>query len=176
MPTTNQKFSWTNQRIEAMRKASYWEEIGRVRSLSDLCNRSSVCAGLFCAFLVAACILLSYPVAEMGFQDDWSYVRTALDFARTGHFIYNGWATAMLGWIIPWSALFIKIFGFSFTLVRLSMLPVTMACIYLIHANLVRFGISNRNAILGTLTIGLSPVFLPMAAGYMTDVAGLFVI
>jgi hypothetical protein len=112
----------------------------------------------------------------MGFQDDWSYIRTALEFARTGHFVYNGWATAMLGWIIPWSALFIKAFGFSFTIVRLSMLPVTMACIYLFHANLVRFGISGRNAVVGALTLGLSPVFLPMAASYMTDVAGLFVI
>ena len=82
----------------------------------------------------------------------------------------------MLGWIIPWSALFIKVFGFSFTLVRLSMLPVTMACIYLVHANLLRFGIRDRNAVLGALTVGLSPIFLPMAAGYMTDVAGLFVI
>jgi hypothetical protein len=141
-----------------------------------MCKQRPGCAGLFCACIVAACVLLTYPVAEMGFQDDWSYVRTALDFARTGHFIYNGWATAMLGWIIPWSALFIKVFGFSFTLVRFSMLPVTMACVYLFHANLVRFGIRDRNAVLGTLTLGLSPIFLPMAAGYMTDVAGLFVI
>jgi hypothetical protein len=132
--------------------------------------------GLICACIVAACVLLTYPVAEMGFQDDWSYIRTALEFARTGHFVYNGWATAMLGWIIPWSALFIKAFGFSFTIVRLSMLPVTMACIYLFHANLVRFGIRSRNAVLGALTLGLSPIFLPMTASYMTDVAGLFVI
>jgi hypothetical protein len=132
--------------------------------------------GLVCACIVAACVFLTYPVAEMGFQDDWSYVRTALDFARTGRFVYNGWATAMLGWIIPWSALFIKVFGFSFTLVRLSMLPVTMACIYLFHANLVRFGIRDRNAVLGALAIGLSPIFVPMAASYMTDVPGLFVI
>src|SRR6266851_4676176 len=132
--------------------------------------------GLTCALLVAASVLAAYPVAEMGFQDDWSYIRTALEFARTGHFVYNGWATAMLGWIVPWSALFIKAFGFSFTVVRLSMLPVTMACIYLFHASLVRFGIRGRNAVLGALTLGLSPIFLPMAASYMTDVAGLFVI
>src|SRR5260370_12185196 len=135
-----------------------------------------VCNGLICACIVAAGVLLTYPVAEMGFQDDWSYIRPALEFARTGHFVYNGWATAMLGWIIPWSALFIKVFGFSFTIVRLSMLPVTMACIYLFHASLVRFGISGRNAVLGALTLGLSPTFLPMAASYMTDVPGLFVI
>ncbi len=132
--------------------------------------------GQICALLVAASVLAAYPVAEMGFQDDWSYIRTALEFARTGRFVYNGWATAMLGWIIPWSALFIKAFGFSFTIVRLSILPVTMTCIYLFHASLVRFGIRGRNAVLGALTLGLSPIFLPMAASYMTDVPGLFVI
>src|SRR5258705_8111621 len=132
--------------------------------------------GLICALIVAASVLAAYPVAEMGFQDDWSYIRTALEFERTGRFVYNGWATAILGWIIPWSALFIKTFGFSFTIVRLSILPVTMACIYLFHESLVRFGIRGRNAVLGALTLGLSPIFLPMAASYMTHAAALFVI
>lgn len=156
---------------------SVFEEKWRVRFLSDISRHwRSQRNGLICSCIVSVCVLLTYPVAEMGFQDDWSYIRTALEFARTGHFVYNGWATAMLGWIIPWSALFIKLFGFSFTLVRFSMLPVTMACVYLFHANLVRFGIRDRDAVLGTLTLGLSPIFLPMAASYMTDVAGLFVI
>ena len=165
------------RRIVALLKVLASEEKWRERFLPDMDRHQRPQRdGLICAFVVAVCVLLTYPVAEMGFQDDWSYVRTALEFARTGQFVYNGWATAMLGWIIPWSALFIKVFGFSFTLVRLSMLPVTMASIYLFHANLIRFGIRGRNAMLGALTLGLSPVFVPMAASYMTDVPGLFVI
>ncbi len=117
-----------------------------------------------------------YPVAAMPFGDDFSYTKTALEFARTGHFVYNGWATAMLGWLIPWGALFIKLFGFSFTAVRLSMLPIAMATVYLFHDILRRFGINPANAVLGTLTMALSPLFLPLASTYMTDVPGLFVI
>ena len=64
--------------------------------------------GIICACVPAVLLLVSWPVAEMGFVDDWSYVKTALVFARTGHIVYNGWATAMLGWAIPWAALFIK--------------------------------------------------------------------
>src|SRR5258708_3123083 len=82
----------------------------------------------------------------------------------------------MLGWAIPWGALFIKLFGFSFAAVRLSTLPLAMASVYLFHASLVRFGITARNAMVGALTLGLSPLFLPLAASYMTDVAGLFCI
>jgi hypothetical protein len=132
--------------------------------------------GIICACVTATSVLVSWPVAEMGFVDDWSYVKTAFVFARTGHIVYNGWATAMLGWAIPWAALFIKIFGFSFTAVRLSTLPLAIASVYLLHASLVRFGITARNAFVGALTLGLSPLFLPLAASYMTDVAGLFCI
>ena len=57
--------------------------------------------GIICACVPAASLLVSWPVAEMGFVDDWSYVKTAFVFARTGHISYNGWATAMLGWAIP---------------------------------------------------------------------------
>lgn len=129
-----------------------------------------------CGILVVLAVLASYPFAEMGFIDDWSYIKTAEEFARTGHFVYNGWATAMLGWQIPWAALFLKLFGFSFTIARLAMLPIALLSISLFHAILLRFGISRRNAIFGSLTLGLSPLFLPLAASFMTDVSGLFIL
>jgi hypothetical protein len=132
--------------------------------------------GLVCGCVVVAAICGSHPYAEMGFIDDWSYVKTVFEYARTGHFVYNGWATAMLGWQIPWGALFVKLFGYSFTAARLSMLPVDLAAIWLFYSILERFGIERRNAVFGTLTLGLSPLFIPLGASYMTDVPGLFVI
>lgn len=123
--------------------------------------------------VVVACILCSLPYAEMGFIDDWSYVKTAFEYARTGHFVYNGWATAMLGWQVPWGALFAKMFGYTFSAVRASMLPVALASVWLFFALLVRFGITRHNAVFGALMLGLSPLFVPLAASYMTDVSGL---
>lgn len=132
--------------------------------------------GLICCAIFLFCFLIAWPFAEMGFVDDFSYVKTAEVFARTGHIVYNGFATPMLGWQMAWGALFIRLFGFSFTAVKLSTLPVALAAIFLFHAVLLRFGVAGRNAILGTLTLGLSPLFLPLAASYMTDVPGVFVI
>ena len=137
---------------------------------------SAIRNGLLCVLLVAACLFASYPFAEIGFIDDWSYTKTALDFARTGHFIYNAAASAMLGWQVVWGALFIKLFGFSFIVVHLSTWPLALASVLLFHQILLRFGIAPRDAVFGTLTLGLSPVFLPLAACFMTDVPGLFVI
>jgi hypothetical protein len=132
--------------------------------------------GLMCVAIFTACYWAAWPVAEMGFIDDWSYIRSAQVFAQTGHFVYNGWATAMLGWQIAWGALFVRLFGFSFMAVKLSTLPLAMAALFLFHAILVRFGCTPRNAVVGCLTLGLSPLFLPLAASYMTDIPGVFVI
>ena len=132
--------------------------------------------GLFCALAMAAAVLISNPSANMPFIDDFSYIKSALDFAHTGRFIYNGWAVEILGWLIPWGALFIKLFGFSFTGMRLSMLPLAMLTVFLFHQILRRFGANAQNSVLGALTLGISPLFLPMAASFMTDVPGLLVI
>ncbi len=137
---------------------------------------SSLRNGVFCCLVFLGCYLLAWPVANMAFRDDWSYIETARVFAQTGHIVYNGWATAMLGWMIPWGALFIKLFGFSFMAVKLSMLPLALGCLLLFHASLRRFEITPMNAVVGTLTLGLSPLFLPLSASFMTDIPGLFVI
>jgi hypothetical protein len=139
-------------------------------------NSHSPRNALFCVFTVLVCALLTNPVANMPFSDEFSYDKTALQFAYTGHIFYNGWATAMLGWLIPWGALFIKIFGFSFTVMRLSMLPIDAAAVYLFHQILRRFGINPRNAIFGTLAFALSPIFMPSALSFMTDVPGILII
>ncbi len=136
-------------------------------------RRSIVLGGLLSALLIALGVLAAYPVAEMGVIDDWSYTRTALDLVRTGHVIYNGWATAMLGWQILWGALFIKLFGYSMLAVRMSTLPLAMACAFLMFSLSVRCGLNWGNALLATCTVVLSPVFVPLAASYMTDVPGL---
>lgn len=142
--------------------------------MAALAAKPSRHPALLCAFLAGLGILATYPVLDMGTNDDWSYVRTSLDLVRTGHLIYNGWATAMLGWQVYWGALFIKLFGFSFLVMRLSTLPLAMGAAYLQFEIFTWFGVNRRNAALGTLTVVLSPIFLPLAASFMTDVPGLF--
>ncbi len=132
--------------------------------------------GVFCCLVFLGCWLLAWPVANMAYGDDWSYIETARVFAQTGHIVYNGWGAPMLGWMIPWGALFIKLFGFSFMAAHLSILPVALATLLLFHALLRRFAIGPRDAVIGALTLGLSPLFLPLSAGFLSDMPGLFAI
>ncbi len=129
---------------------------------------------LLCGLAAVLAVLASYPVLDSGFCDDWSYARTCLDLLRTGHLIYNGWATAMLGWQAYWGALIIKLFGFSFLTLRFSTLPFAAGCAIMLFSICRRLGLNDRNAILCALTVVLSPVFVPLAASFMTDVPGLF--
>ena len=129
---------------------------------------------LFCALLVVACTLATVPVLEMGVNDDWSYTFTARELAATGRLTYNGWAAPILGVQAYWAALFIKLFGFSFTLVRLSTLPLAAGCALLLYALGRRAGLVPALSVFGALTVVLCPVFVPLATSFMTDVPGFF--
>jgi hypothetical protein len=131
---------------------------------------------VFCALTPAFCALVARPFAETGICDDWSYIKTTQILAATGHIAYNGWATAMLGWQLFLGAFFVKLFGFSFTAVRLSTLIVAMATGYLLQRTFVRAGVSEGNATLATLAFILSPLFVPLAFTFMSDVFGVFTI
>jgi hypothetical protein len=131
---------------------------------------------LFCALAVLLCELISRPYANMGICDDGPYIHTTQQLATTGHVVYNGWATAMLGWQLYLGAAFIKLFGFSFTTVRMSTLLVAMALAFLLQRTLVRANITERNATIGTLAIVLSPLYLMLSVTFMTDINGLFAI
>jgi hypothetical protein len=127
-----------------------------------------------CAALATAAILLTHPFVEMGFNDDFSYTQIALRLAQTGKLIYNGWNTPMLGFQAYWAALFIKGFGFSFTLVRFSTLPFVAGASILLYLIAVYAGVSRNVALIYSCFVILSPLSLPLAASFMTDLPSLF--
>lgn len=133
-------------------------------------------SALLCALVLLLCALASYPVAEIGMNDDWTYIKTAQILARTGHIVYNGWAASMVGWQLFLGALLARLFGPSFTAIRAATLLVALATAYLTQRTFIRAGVNSRNATAGTLALVLSPLFLPLALSYMNDIYGLFCI
>jgi hypothetical protein len=131
---------------------------------------------LLCALMLILCYGIVRPYAEMGIDDDWSYVKSAQVLAQTGRIVYNGWASPMLGWQLYFGALFVKLFGFSFTAVRFSTLIEAMATAFLLERSMVLAGINEWNATLATMTFVLSPLYLPLTFTFMTDVSGVLCI
>lgn len=124
--------------------------------------------------ILFGCVLLSKPWGEVGFNDDWSYIWSARVLAQTGHIAYNGWGAMMLGWQLYLGALFIKLFGFSFGASRASVLVVALLTSWLMQRVLVRCGCGEWNASIATLTVSLSPVYLPLAFSFMSDIPAFF--
>jgi hypothetical protein len=129
---------------------------------------------VFCALAVLICELIARPYVNMGICDDGPYILVAKNLAATGHIVYNGWSAAMLVWQLYLAAGLIKLFGFSFTTVRLSTLLVAVALAFFLQRVLVLAGITERNATLGTLALVLSPLYLLLSATFMSDIHGLF--
>jgi hypothetical protein len=147
-------------------------EVGRSVGTRKLFTKDA----LSCALLLAICLLVIWPIAEIGINDDWSYLLTTQAFVVTHHFIYNGWSTAMLGWQVLWGAFFARLIRPDFVGIRLSTIPIALATAVLYHAILRNFGLNRPHALLGTLTLVLSPLFLALSATFMSDIPGLFVI
>jgi hypothetical protein len=131
---------------------------------------------IFCAMAVLLAELISHPFAEMGISDDGPYVAMAHTLATTGHILYTGWAAPMLVWQLYLADFFIKLFGFSYSAVRLSSLSIAIVMAWFLQRILVRSGITELNATVGTLTVVLSPLYLVLSATFLTDITGLFAI
>ncbi len=138
-----------------------------IRSLSWLC-------ALLASAVCLLCVLISRPYVEIGVNDDWCYIRGAQTLATTGHVVYHAYESATLGWQLFLGAAFIKLFGFSFTTTRASLLPISMLTVLLLHRVLVRSGVRLGFATVGALALSTSPLFLPLAFSFMSDVPGLF--
>jgi Dolichyl-phosphate-mannose-protein mannosyltransferase len=131
---------------------------------------------LLCVLALICCLVIADPMLRMGVDDDFSYMWMAKRLAETGHVIYNGWTEPMVGWQLYLGAFFIKLFGFSFTILRVSILLLAIPTIVLMHRLFLRFGLNEWNATLATLTISISPLFLPLSFSFMSDIPGLLLL
>src|SRR5437899_1842656 len=101
---------------------------------------------IFCGLAVLACELISRPFTTMSVCDDGLYILMAETLARTGHIVYNGWAAAMMASQLYVAVVFIKLFGFSFTAVRMSTVMIAGLTAWVVQRTLVRTGVTERNA------------------------------
>ena len=137
-------------------------------------KKTNALAGWLCGLVTLLCMLAIQPRVEMGVNDDWSYIFTAKRLAETGHIFYNGWASPFLGLQLYLGALFIRLFGFSFTHARLSVMLLSVLAAPLMHALLVRSGIRAWNAAFATLMLTLSPLYLLLETSFMSDADAMF--
>jgi hypothetical protein len=140
------------------------------RTASGESRRTDVRNAFLCAAAVTAAFFLVNPFVETPFDDDWSYAFAVRQFLRSGRMIYNGGSAPMLIAHVYWGAMFAKILGFSIIVLRLSTLPMAAASAALCYILARQAGLRPSLAIFTSLLLCFSPLFLPLATSFMTDV------
>lgn len=119
------------------------------------------------------------PVGEFMINDDWSFVKALEVVSVQGGIPATGWGDggpSLLTHLV-WGYLFTKLFGFSVTVLRISVLVMAVLGSLSFLILLRRSGASPGLALLGTSTLVLNPLFLSQSFTFMTDItfAGLLI-
>src|SRR5687768_10944259 len=121
------------------------------------------------AVVLLTALLASAPV-EVPLIDDWTYAWSVEHFLETGELRMLEWSAHYPLAQILWGALFSRLFGFSFAVLRLSTLVLAWAGLLAFYGTLREVGIRPLLAGLGTLMLWCNPVFFVLSHSFMTDV------
>jgi hypothetical protein len=139
-----------------------------------LLNRSDLRNASMCVLICMAALMAAWPFSPLAFNDDWTWALTVLKLQQTGHLVYNGWSSPTVIAQAYWGLLWVKLLGFSFNVLRISSLPMAAGAVAMTYLLARRMGLNAPLSRFVTLMLGLSPVYMPMACTFMTDVPGLF--
>jgi hypothetical protein len=121
-------------------------------------------------------IVVVNPLGEFMVNDDWAFVKSLESLRNEGQLASTGWGPRgapggpSLITHLLWGLLFVEVWGFSLTILRISVLTLgVLGSVSLLF--LLRFaGASDRTAFLGTLTLVFNPLFLSQCFTFMSDV------
>jgi hypothetical protein len=120
--------------------------------------------------VVLMTVLLVYAPIEIPIIDDWTYAWSVEHFLETGELRVLEWNTVYPLAQILWGALFSRLLGFSFAVLRLSTLVLAWAGLLAFYGTLREGGSRPLLAGLGTLMLWCNPVVLVLSHSSMTDV------
>lgn len=127
-----------------------------------------------CAAVLLTALIASSPWGDTPFQDDFSFSWMAKSIADTGHLSFNGWSEPSVGVQALFGALVIRIFGWSYEVLRLSMFAWAAGCVALLYFTARLVGLSRHSACFSALVFSLCPLVLPLESSFMTDVPATF--
>ncbi|MCS6813570.1 MAG: hypothetical protein NZ772_08385 [Cyanobacteria bacterium] len=123
--------------------------------------------GLIASFFLT--LLLVSPVGEFPLNDDWIHAVATRHLLHTGTYAGHPYVASTLVAQVFWGALFCKVFGFSFTTLRLSTIVITGIGAWAIAQCGLTIGLPSLLAFLCGWAVVMNPVGLSLTYSYMTD-------
>lgn len=131
-------------------------------------ERARDCLAILISALLFAGLL--QPFQNAPFVDDWAYAWSVENLLTHGEVEVLNYSDNVNVAQVVWGGLACLPFGFSFTALRVStwvLAVVTLCALYLLLREL---GVARREALLGTATLAVYPVFALLSVTFMTDV------
>jgi hypothetical protein len=122
---------------------------------------------LLLVLFVAECIV--NPIGNFPLNDDWSYGKAVM-YSLKGDYTIGNFGAMTLFTHLAWGMLFVKIFGFSFTVLRISTLVSVIISLFLLDNLVFRISGNKKLGFLLCLVLLFNPLFFNLSNTYMTDV------
>ena len=124
--------------------------------------------------LIAACFLLSVlvtnPTGDFPLEDDWSYGRTVRDLLAGVGYHPLAFTPAPMLTNVLWGSLFCAIFGFSFSVLRMSTLVAAVLGLSGVYLLAREYGAPRWLSLLAVAIVGGDPLFYFLSYTFDTDV------
>lgn len=114
--------------------------------------------------------LLVNPIGDFPLNDDWAFGKSVRIWMEEGRFTIGNWGYMTLATHLLWGILFTKVFGFSFTILRLSTLVSSLIGVLTLNRLIERLSNNQTLAFVASLTLLFNPVYFNLSNTYMTDV------
>lgn len=118
----------------------------------------------------AALLLSADPRGGFPLNDDWSYAATARRLAEGGGFRPGSWTSFPLFTQALWGAAFVRLFGFSFEILRLSTVALGAAALLSAWWLARHLGASGWSAAVLAACLAVNPIFFSLSLTFMSDV------
>lgn len=139
--------------------------------MRDFLRRHWVPIGLGILFLLQ--FLFVSPRGEFALNDDWVHAEMIKHWLDTGEFRFNSYVGPLLYWPMVYGAALTKLFGFSFTLLRLTTLAWTATLVGLTYFAVNKQTANRGLAAIVALTFWLNPISYNLSFTFMTDIPAL---
>jgi hypothetical protein len=123
---------------------------------------------LFSVFLISECFV--NPFAEFPLNDDWAYSKSVFLFHTQNRLEIGDFGAMSLVLHLFWGIGFTQLFGFSFTVLRISTLISSFIGVALVYKIAKGFKLSSGLAFLLSLVLLFHPIYFNLSNTYMTDV------
>lgn len=120
--------------------------------------------------LAAVTLCLVPPAGDFPLNDDWVYGKMVQRLASDGALHVHPYAQAYAFVQALWALPFVKIFGFSFTVLRISTLLLAVVAVWGVALCGRELGFSRRTSLACAAVVFCNPLFLNLSYTFMSDV------